>query len=80
MHLKSTGGEIGVYLCPESEQIISPKKPELTTPPNTAPTDFEFSLQKFLELEEEPAGEVPVGGGYNFAYANDEGLSNLFIY
>ncbi|XP_021944675.1 transcription factor E2F6 [Folsomia candida] len=96
MHLKSEGGEIGVYLCPEGREMeleaVGSSNSEIATTSSATSDQFDLSLSKFLELEEldenlenhpQPNSTSSSAAGtslYPFAYANDEGLSNLFIY
>jgi hypothetical protein len=79
MHLKSEGGEIGVYLCPENFPV-SP----VVDPLGGIVKEEEFDLHKFLELEGEGGGggekEEEEEKDYCFAYSSDEGLRDLFIY
>jgi len=77
MHMKSEGGEIGVFLCPEndaaaaggSNQDLSPAGgvPPVPLSPLSPPTGF-------LELENEEMTS------YNFTLGDDEGIASLFDY
>jgi hypothetical protein len=86
MHMKSEGGEIGVYLCPEQDEPVVPLpalpevKVERVDLHNTS-----SSRENVSSGEESPGN----GGGfslleleendYPFTLAADEGLANFFL-
>lgn len=86
MHMKSEGGEIGVYLCPEEEDANesasntstptkicpeeSPMKAEMSPPPII--TNMSSLDSSFYPLELMP------DSGYNFTLGDGEGLADLF--
>ena len=88
MHMKSEGGEIGVYLCPEEEDATDSTSNTSTPvksacPMDESPMKMEMSPPPIitnmstLDSSFYPLELMP-DSGYNFTLGDGEGLADLF--